>query len=305
MAGSRLDVADDGESAAIAPATMAHARVPCRFWMRNDSSMRARPRHTAWVLCRSESDCALLRAGFTGIFSVLSSLLTLGKAMKILIADDHRLVIEAVKAKLSEIEADIEFVLAMSVDELLAGASDDIDLAMIDLNMPGAEGQAHIDEIRRRHPAVPVIVLSGYEDPAVMRSALERGVLGFIPKAYSPEVMLSAVRLVLAGGVYVPPMMLSSVPPGVIAGIPGSDAVQRSGAAPGGAQTLEHLRNVLTERQVEVLQLLSQGKPNKLIGRALGISEGTVKIHLAAIFRALNVRNRTEAVVAAQSLTEA
>ncbi|MFP5476264.1 MAG: response regulator transcription factor, partial [Gammaproteobacteria bacterium] len=69
--------------------------------------------------------------------------------------------------------------------------------------------------------------------------------------------------------------------------------------------TLEHLRNVLTERQVEVLQLLSQGKPNKLIGRSLGISEGTVKIHLAAIFRALNVRNRTEAVVAAQSLTEA
>jgi len=228
--------------------------------------------------------------------------------MKILIADDHRLVIEAVKAKLSELEADIEFVLAMSVDELLAGASDDVDLAMIDLNMPGAEGQAHIDEIRRRHPAVPVIVLSGYEDPAVMRSALERGVLGFIPKAYSPEVMLSAVRLVLAGGVYVPPMMLSAVPPGVVAGLPPAGAVGGGASVSsvaGSAQTLEHLRNVLTERQVEVLQLLSQGKPNKLIGRALGISEGTVKIHLAAIFRALNVRNRTEAVVAAQSLTEA
>lgn len=233
--------------------------------------------------------------------------MTLGKAMKILIADDHRLVIEAVKAKLSELEAEIDFVLAMSVDELLARASDDIDLAMIDLNMPGAEGQAHIDEIRRRHPAVPVIVLSGYEDPAVMRSALERGVLGFIPKAYSPEVMLSAVRLVLAGGVYVPPMMLSSLPPGVVAGIAGGGpggAAQR-GSAAAAVQTLEHLRNVLTERQVEVLQLLSQGKPNKLIGRALGISEGTVKIHLAAIFRALNVRNRTEAVVAAQTLTEA
>jgi len=225
--------------------------------------------------------------------------------MKILIADDHRLVIEAVKAKLSELGADIEFVLAMSVDELLAGASDDIDLALIDLNMPGAEGQAHIDEIRRRHPAVPVIVLSGYEDPAIMRSALERGVLGFIPKAYSPEVMLSAVRLVLAGGVYVPPMMLSALPPGVVAGItPAAPDGASSGSAGGTAQTLEHLRNVLTERQVEVLQLLSQGKPNKLIGRALGISEGTVKIHLAAIFRALNVRNRTEAVVAAQSLTE-
>ena len=223
--------------------------------------------------------------------------------MKILIADDHRLVIEAVKAKLSELAPGIEFVLSMSVSELLAAASDDLDLALIDLNMPGADGQSHIDEMRRRHPAVPLIVLSGTEDPAVMRAALERGVLGFIPKAYSPEVMISAVRLVLAGGVYVPPMMLSALPPGIVAGVP-------SGAAGGGAprsasasHTLEHLRNVLTERQVEVLQLLSQGKPNKLIGRSLGISEGTVKIHLAAIFRALNVRNRTEAVVAAQSLT--
>ncbi|MBB3639967.1 response regulator transcription factor [Variovorax atrisoli] len=230
--------------------------------------------------------------------------------MKILIADDHRLVIEAVKAKLSELEPGIEFVLAMSVDELLAGATDDLDLALIDLNMPGADGQAHIDEIRQRHPAVPVIVLSGYEDPAIMRSALERGVLGFIPKAYSPDVMLSAVRLVLAGGVYVPPMMLTAVPPGIVAGMaqqPGTESLVRGGAAGGGGggQTLEHLRSVLTERQVEVLQLLSQGKPNKLIGRSLGISEGTVKIHLAAIFRALNVRNRTEAVVAAQALTEA
>lgn len=228
--------------------------------------------------------------------------------MKILIADDHRLVIEAVKAKLSELEPGIEFVLAMSVDELLAGATDDLDLALIDLNMPGADGQAHIDEIRRRHPAVPVIVLSGYEDPAIMRSALERGVLGFIPKAYSPEVMLSAVRLVLAGGVYVPPMMLTALPPGIVAGVTpqaGAEPLSRGGNAGGGTQTLEHLRSVLTERQVEVLQLLSQGKPNKLIGRSLGISEGTVKIHLAAIFRALNVRNRTEAVVAAQALTEA
>ncbi|MEJ8849293.1 response regulator transcription factor [Variovorax rhizosphaerae] len=225
--------------------------------------------------------------------------------MKILIADDHRLVIEAVKAKLSELEPAIEFVLAMSVDELLASASDDLDLAVIDLNMPGAEGQAHIEEIRRRHPAVPVIVLSGYEDPTVMRSALEVGVLGFIPKAYSPEVMISAVRLVLAGGVYVPPLMLSAVPPGIVPGVNGIGAESPAPRGANSTHTLEHLRKVLTERQVEVLQLLSQGKPNKLIGRSLGISEGTVKIHLAAIFRALNVRNRTEAVVAAQTLTEA
>lgn len=225
--------------------------------------------------------------------------------MKILIADDHRLVIEAVKDKLSELQPGIAFVLAMSVDELMARAADDIDLAVIDLNMPGAEGQSHIDALRHRHPAVPVVVLSGTEDPTVMRSALERGVLGFIPKAYSPEVMISAVRLVLAGGVYVPPMMLSAVPPGLVTGLPLSAVAETLGrnstVAP---QSLDPLRNVLTNRQVEVLQLLSQGKPNKLIGRSLGVSEGTVKIHLAAIFRALNVRNRTEAVVAAQSLTE-
>ena len=221
--------------------------------------------------------------------------------MKILIADDHRLVIEAVKAKLSELADGIEFCLALSVDELLACLSEDIDLAVIDLNMPGADGYAHIDEVRRRMPSIPVIVLSGYEDPAMMRAALERGALGFIPKAYSPDVMLSAVRLVLAGGVYVPPMMLSAMPAGITVAPPQAVLPGRPAAAP----TLENLRSVLTERQVEVLRLLSQGKPNKLIGRSLGISEGTVKIHLAAIFRALNVRNRTEAVVAAQTLTEA
>lgn len=226
--------------------------------------------------------------------------------MRILIAEDHRLVIEAMKAKLAELEDGVAFVVATTAAELRALAADDVDLALIDLNIPGAEQYDHIDELRRRHPEVPVIVVSGYEDPAMMRAVLDRGALGFIPKAYSPEVMLSAVRLVLAGGVYVPPMMLSALAGGIASHV-GAGPLQKAAtaSAPAGAPTLEHLRNVLTERQVEVLQLLSQGKPNKLIGRSLGISEGTVKIHLAAIFRALNVRNRTEAVVAAQSLTEA
>ena len=221
--------------------------------------------------------------------------------MKILIADDHRLVLEAVKSKLSELGPDVEFVLAMNTRELLEAASDALDLALVDLHMPGAVGQSHLEELRRLYPALPVIVLSGYEDPAIMRAALEHGALGFIPKAYSPDVMLSAVRLVLSGGVYVPPMLLHAAPPGAAVTAP---APLGGNPADAGAPTLAALRRMLTERQVEVLQLLSQGKPNKLIGRALGISEGTVKIHLAAIFRALNVRNRTEAVIAAQSLTE-
>lgn len=230
--------------------------------------------------------------------------------MKILVADDHRLIVEAVKAKLSELEGGVTFVLALTVAEIFANASDDLDLAVIDLNMPGAEGHSHIDELRRRYPDLPVIVLSGDDHTDVMRSALDSGVLGFIPKAYSPEIMISAVRLVLAGGVYVPPMMLSALAPGVVVGAarpqpwPATQPVHGEDTELAAeARTLAHLRNVLTERQVEVLRLLSQGKPNKLIGRSLGISEGTVKIHLAAIFRALNVRNRTEAVLAAQVLT--
>jgi len=214
--------------------------------------------------------------------------------MRILIADDHRLMIEAVKTKLSEIAPDVEFLLATNVEELLSRADDALDLAVVDLVMPGAEGYEHVAEFHRRHPAVPVIVLSGCEEPALMRAVLSHGVLGFIPKMYSSDVMLSAVRLVLAGGVYVPPIMLWPVPTG--------HAVDVSKPA---TPTVESLCGVLTERQMEVLHLLSQGKPNKLIGRSLGISEGTVKIHVAAVFRALNARNRTEAVIAARSLTEA
>lgn len=131
--------------------------------------------------------------------------------MKILIADDHRLVIEAVKVKLAELGPDVEFRMALKVEDLRREASDDLDLALIDLTMPGAEGYSHIAELRERLPALPIIVLSGVEDPDVMRAAIDLGALGFIPKAYSPDVMLSAVRLVLAGGVFVPQMMLSGM----------------------------------------------------------------------------------------------
>ena len=226
--------------------------------------------------------------------------------MKILIADDHRLIIEAVKVKLSELQTGIEFVVAMGVAEMMRVASDDLDLALVDLNMPGAKAHEHIDALRRSHPSLPIVVLSGSEDAALVRRLLELGVLGFIPKAYSAEVMLSAVRLVLAGGVYVPPMMLATLPAWVSAGVAQSERARpttsENAAAPSPHEP-DPLRHVLTERQVEVLHLLSQGKPNKLIGRSLNISEGTVKIHLAAIFRALNVRNRTEAVIAARGMT--
>ena len=109
--------------------------------------------------------------------------------------------------------------------------------------------------------------------------------------------MLSAIRLVLAGGIYIPPLLLANAQ---AQGWQPDEAKPHAASDP--ARSIDGLRNLLTERQIDVMRLLSQGKPNKLIARDLGISEGTVKIHLAAIFRALNVRNRVEAVVASRKL---
>jgi|GEM_PF-116257 len=245
------------------------------------------------------------------------------KLQKILIADNHRFVAEATRIRLSEIAQDAEFVFAMNVHELSRLADDTLSLAIVELNMPGAHGSLHVDDLCRRYPTLPVIVFSGSDDPGMIQGLFRRGVLGFIPKAYSGDVMLSAVRLVLAGGVYVPPLILPALlsasvndyapspsDPVVLRDEPVQESCDeptkesRNGPAqePCGEPTKESLRSMLTERQMEVLGLLSQGKPNKLIGRALGINEGTVKIHLAAIYRVLNVSNRTEAAVKARLL---
>jgi DNA-binding NarL/FixJ family response regulator len=229
-----------------------------------------------------------------------------GSGMRILIADDHRLIVEGVRQKLAELGPDIDFLEATTVDELHAALStnDTIDLALIDLAMPGANGRQHLLDTVAAMGGAPVVVLSGSEDPAIIQELLALGVHGFIPKAYSPDVMLGAIRLVLSGGTYIPPMMLhppaASSPMGTNGNGSAGNGAEK---APEDAAALERqLRALLTERQMDVLRLLAHGKPNKVIARDLGISEGTVKIHLAAIFRALHVRNRLEALVASQHL---
>ena len=219
--------------------------------------------------------------------------------MKVLIADDHRLIIEGVKIKLAELDPGIDAVVAMNLEELdraVAAHADELDLALVDITMPGTQGHQHVAKLRAQAPALPVIVLSGSEDVDLMRALIDLGVLGFIPKAYSPDVMLSAIRLVLAGGIYIPPLLLAN------AQAQGWQPDTPAAPAHDAKRSIDGLRSLLTERQIDVMRLLSQGKPNKLIARDLGISEGTVKIHLAAIFRALNVRNRVEAVVASRKL---
>jgi DNA-binding NarL/FixJ family response regulator len=209
--------------------------------------------------------------------------------MKILFADDHPLMREGVRHVLIQIEAEVEIVDAYDWPSLFAAAAAhaDVDLALVDLNMPGSPGLAGIVAFRARHPEVPLVVLSASESARDIQAVLDAGALGYIPKASPQAVMLNALQLVLAGGVYVPPLLLDAAP-----GLHASQVADFSALAQTG----------LTTRQTEVLRLLLKGSPNKVIARTLDLTEGTVKLHVAAIFRALNVNNRTEAVLAVQRL---
>jgi len=210
--------------------------------------------------------------------------------MKTLLADDHPLMREGVRQVLSQLEPPVEILDAHDYPSLFAQTAQhpDLDLALVDLNMPGFVGVQGIAHFRSRFPDVPLVVLSASESPHDIRSTLEAGALGYIPKAASSAEMLAALRRVLAGDVYVP------------ACLGGAHAVLHP-AAPADFEALQH--SGLTARQLEVARLLAQGCANKAIAGMLAMSEGTVKVHIAAIFRAFNVTNRTAAVLAIQGLS--
>lgn len=209
--------------------------------------------------------------------------------MKILVADDHALFRDGLRYMLARLGEDVEILQAKDCAEALtlAASRSDLDLILLDLAMPGMDGLVGLRALRARNPAVPVVILSASEEPAEMRLALEGGAMGFIPKSSTSDVMLGALRLVLSGGVYVPLAFMERF---------------QSGRTPGAtlASSLETLG--LTPRQHDVLRLLGKGQSNKEIARVLGLAEGTVKLHISAILRALGVDNRTQAVVAAARL---
>jgi DNA-binding NarL/FixJ family response regulator len=209
--------------------------------------------------------------------------------MKILLADDHDLFRAGLSMVLRELGEDTQLLQAGSLTDAIqcAEAAPDLDLALLDLNMPAMNGVAGLQQFRVRFPDVPVTIVSGSDELADAQDALDAGAAGFIHKSTPPPVMLSALRLILAGGVYIPPHVFSRM------------AVKEAAPAPA---ERKGWANGLTVRQTEVLRLLADGKPNKVIARELDLSEGTVKIHLSAIFRVLDVNNRTEAVLAAQKL---
>jgi DNA-binding NarL/FixJ family response regulator len=200
--------------------------------------------------------------------------------MRVLIADDHPMVRDALCRTVRIVEENAAITEARNLAEIETALQCQPDLAVLDIHMPGLTGIDTIARLHLEYPQVRMVVVSGEDDPAMIRSVLATGVAGFLPKSEEPAVLIQALRLVLSGGVYMPPRALGDL------------GQSQRRLDPGG----------LTPRQADVLRLLVKGQPNKLIARDLGLTEGTVKIHIAAILRALQARNRTEAVVIARRL---
>jgi DNA-binding NarL/FixJ family response regulator len=209
--------------------------------------------------------------------------------MKVLIADDHNLIREGIKLLLNRLWESADVLEADNFDDArkIVAANTDLDLIIMDLFMPGMMGPQGVSIIRNSAPVVPVIVLSMSEDPEHMRDALKFGANGYIPKSSKNSILSNAINLVLEGGIYIPPEMLSEI---VDTGKPDTAADKNS------------KKPALTERQMEVLNLMAQGRTNKDIARILDISDATVKSHTTTIFRQLGANNRTQAVHYAQQL---
>jgi DNA-binding NarL/FixJ family response regulator len=219
-------------------------------------------------------------------------------ALKVLVVDDHALIrqgMRSVLAQLGDGEA-VEVIEASGYGEALdrIAANTDLDLVLLDLRMPDVSGFAALADIEDRHPDVPIVVMTGDDDPELVREAFEHGALGFIPKSSPPPVILAALRLVLSGGTYVPPEIMAARAAPRIAPAPP--------AAPNPDAALAADRLGITPRQSDVLTLLLAGKSNKVISRELNLAEGTVKNHVGAVLKALSVDTRVQAVIAAARL---
>jgi DNA-binding NarL/FixJ family response regulator len=209
--------------------------------------------------------------------------------MKILVGDPHPLFRAGLRLLLEPLREGVAFDEAGTFDGLVDQCRDGgrHDLILMDLRLPGWPGFEGLRAVRALQPDTPLVVVSASEDVGDMRQALDQGARGFIPKSSSSAVLRGALDLVLSGGVYVPPMAFRASPEP-------SEHHQEPEDEPRGSRGL-------TTRQRDVLTALRTGKSNKLIAYELGLSEGTVKIHVTAIFKALGVRNRTQAVIAAQA----
>lgn len=212
--------------------------------------------------------------------------------MKILIVDDHALIREALRGVLQELRPDAVVIEASTCGEAMRHATaeaEELELVLLDLGLPDGDGFEMLAELRARYPSIAIVVLSAAQDRSCVMKSLDAGALGFIPKSATRAVMTSALQLVFAGGVYIPPEILHR-----------DLIVQPVNTAAAKAPSPSEAG--LTERQIDVLALMMHGKSNKAICRELDLAEATVKNHVTAVLKVLKVTNRTEAVVAVAAL---
>ncbi|WP_419690003.1 response regulator [Burkholderia theae] len=208
--------------------------------------------------------------------------------MKLLIIDDHPIVRSGIETLIRQNDSDLIIAQAANAEDAMRMLDEQADfkVAILDLQMPGMSGLDAISTISGKCPELKIIVLSMSDSPHDVRSAFARGARGYVPKSAGPNTLLLAIRIVTNGERYVPPLILEEQPVPFRSGprSPPRDAVDLP----------------LTRRQIEVLRYLTDGAPNKVIANRLGLSEKTVKAHVSAIFKALNVLNRTQAATAAR-----
>ena len=212
--------------------------------------------------------------------------------LEVLIADDHPLFREALANVVAQIGTDHRCLEACSLDETisLARSTPSLDLILLDPKMPGMDGFAGLRLLRKETPGIPIAVISAYSHRTTVLKAMECGAVAFITKTSPRQLMIEALRQVLAGAVYLPSEVMRDI---------GSEALgPQEAAAMGSAEVM----TTLTRKQLQVFQRLAKGESNKEIARALSLAEPTVKAHVSAILRKLNVRSRAHAMIAAGDL---
>lgn len=206
--------------------------------------------------------------------------------LKLLVVEDHALVREGLLQTLHKLERDVTCHGVRDAEEALAlldqAGCEDYDLCLLDLMLPGLNGMGCLGVFRKRFPSMPVVIISALDDRNTIERALRAGASGFVSKSSPGEVLLGALRQVLAGEVYVPPTLTE-------------DAAAGSRKRKGSASLAEEYG--LTAAQMRVLEPLIQGKTNRQISELLGLTEGTIKVHVSAILKALKVNNRSQALL--------
>lgn len=203
--------------------------------------------------------------------------------MRVLVLEDHVLVREGLVGMVKSIEDDVSVVGVADANAAIAVLeNEDIDLVLLDLMLPGTKGQTLLPVLRRRFPTVPVVVVSALDDANTVAKVMDLGASGFVSKSASGSELVAALREVLAGEIYLSPLLREAAVRSANAKKRGNPLARRFG---------------LSVAQARVFEQLADGGSNRDIGERLGITEGTVKIHVSAIIKALNVTNRAEAAL--------